>query len=39
VVREPDGWYVFVDRMNDVIRRRRENTPSLEVEQVVEAHP
>jgi crotonobetaine/carnitine-CoA ligase len=39
VVREADGWFRFVDRMNDVIRRRGENISSFEVEQVVEAHP
>ena len=39
VVREPDGWYRFVDRIKDVIRRRGENISSFEVEQVVSAHP
>jgi crotonobetaine/carnitine-CoA ligase len=39
VVREPDGWYRFVDRIKDVIRRRGENISSVEVEQVVSAHP
>ncbi len=39
VVREPDGWFRFVDRMKDVIRRRGENISSFEVEQVVGLHP
>jgi crotonobetaine/carnitine-CoA ligase len=39
VVREPDGWYRFVDRIKDVIRRRGENISSYEVEQVVAGHP
>ena len=39
VVREPDGWYRFVDRIKDVIRRRGENISSAEVEQVVAGHP
>jgi carnitine-CoA ligase len=39
VVREPDGWYRFVDRMKDAIRRRGENISSFEVEQVLGSHP
>ncbi|MFI0445563.1 AMP-binding protein [Actinomadura sp. 6N118] len=39
VVREPDGWYRFVDRIKDVIRRRGENISSHEVEAVVRTHP
>lgn len=39
VVREPDGWFRFVDRMKDVIRRRGENISSFEVEQIVGLHP
>ncbi|WP_262058932.1 AMP-binding protein [Streptomyces sp. STR69] len=39
VVREPDGWFRFVDRIKDVIRRRGENVSSHEVESVVRAHP
>ena len=39
VVREPDGWYRFVDRIKDVIRRRGENISSAEVEQVAAGHP
>ena len=39
VVREPDGYYRFVDRMKDAIRRRGENISSYEVEQVLVGHP
>ena len=39
VVREPDGWFRFVDRLKDVIRRRGENISSFEVEQVLCLHP
>ncbi len=39
VVREPDGFYRFVDRMKDAIRRRGENISSYEVEQVLVGHP
>ncbi|MDH6626194.1 crotonobetaine/carnitine-CoA ligase [Streptomyces sp. LBL] len=39
VVREPDGWFLFVDRLKDVIRRRGENISSQEVESVLRAHP
>jgi crotonobetaine/carnitine-CoA ligase len=38
VVREPDGWYRFIDRAKDAIRRRGENISSWEVEQVLVAH-
>jgi crotonobetaine/carnitine-CoA ligase len=39
VVREPDGFYRFMDRMKDAIRRRGENISSYEVEQVLVNHP
>jgi crotonobetaine/carnitine-CoA ligase len=39
VVRDPDGWYRFVDRAKDAIRRRGENVSSWEVEQAVLEHP
>ena len=39
VVREPDGFYRFIDRMKDAIRRRGENISSFEVEQVLVSHP
>ena len=39
VVLEPSGWFKFVDRIKDVIRRRGENISSLQVEEVLCAHP
>ncbi|WP_244222616.1 ATP-dependent acyl-CoA ligase [Cupriavidus lacunae] len=39
VVREADGYFRFVDRQKDAIRRRGENISSFEVEQVILAHP
>jgi len=39
VVRESDGYYRFMDRMKDAIRRRGENISSYEVEQVIVSHP
>ena len=39
VVRDPDGYFRFVDRMKDAIRRRGENVSSFEVEQVLLSHP
>jgi carnitine-CoA ligase len=39
VVRDGDGWYRFVDRAKDAIRRRGENISSWEVEQAVLEHP
>lgn len=39
VLRDADGYFRFLDRMKDSIRRRGENISSYEVEQVVNAHP
>lgn len=39
VVRDADGFFRFVDRLKDAIRRRGENISSFEVEQVLSAHP
>jgi carnitine-CoA ligase len=39
VVRDAEGWFAFVDRRKDSIRRRGENISSWEVEQVLLAHP
>lgn len=39
VVRDADGWFRFVDRIKDVIRRRGENISSAEVEEVLARHP
>jgi carnitine-CoA ligase len=38
VVRESDGYFRFVDRLKDAIRRRGENISSFEVEQVLLSH-
>jgi carnitine-CoA ligase len=38
-VRDADGYYRFIDRMKDSIRRRGENVSSWEVEQVLMQHP
>lgn len=38
VVVEGDGWFRFVDRIKDVIRRRGENISSVEVERVLARH-
>jgi carnitine-CoA ligase len=35
VVRQADGYFRFVDRLKDAIRRRGENISSFEVEQVL----
>ncbi|MGI5242243.1 AMP-binding protein [Dactylosporangium sp. CA-139066] len=37
--RDADGWYYFVDRLKDSLRRRGENISSFEVEQPILAHP
>lgn len=39
LVREPDGWFRFIDRKKDAIRRFGENISSFEVESVIAAHP
>jgi crotonobetaine/carnitine-CoA ligase len=39
VVRDNGGYYRFIDRMKDAIRRRGENISSYEVEQVIVSHP
>jgi crotonobetaine/carnitine-CoA ligase len=36
--RDEDGWYYFVDRLKDAIRRRGENISSYEIEQAVLKH-
>jgi crotonobetaine/carnitine-CoA ligase len=38
VIREPDAYFRFVDRLEDAIRRRGENISSFEVEQVLLSH-
>lgn len=37
--RDDDGYFVFIDRVKDSIRRRGENISSYEVERVVNSHP
>jgi crotonobetaine/carnitine-CoA ligase len=37
--RDQDGWFYFVDRLKDAIRRRGENISSYEVEQALLQHP
>jgi crotonobetaine/carnitine-CoA ligase len=39
VTRSSDGWFRFVDRRSDSIRRRGENIGAFEVESVVIEHP
>ncbi|MGO4859787.1 ATP-dependent acyl-CoA ligase [Arthrobacter sp. 2MCAF14] len=39
VVRDEDGYFTFLDRIKDVIRRRGENISSYEVEQALIRHP
>ncbi|WP_020134934.1 AMP-binding protein [Streptomyces sp. 351MFTsu5.1] len=39
VVRDAEGWFRFVDRVKDCIRRRGENISSYEVETAVREHP
>jgi crotonobetaine/carnitine-CoA ligase len=39
VIRDEDGYFKFVDRLKDAIRRRGENISSFEVEQVLLSHP
>jgi len=37
--RDEDGYFYFVDRKKDVIRRRGENFSSLEIEEVLNVYP
>ncbi|MFC7131575.1 MULTISPECIES: AMP-binding protein [Salinibaculum] len=37
--RDEDGWFYFVDRMGDTLRRRGENISTYEVEQPILEHP
>jgi crotonobetaine/carnitine-CoA ligase len=39
LVREPDGWFKFIDRQKDAMRRFGENISSFEVESVIARHP
>ncbi|HVW67882.1 MAG TPA: AMP-binding protein [Steroidobacteraceae bacterium] len=37
--RDADGYYWFIDRKKDALRRRGENISSWEVEKIITAHP
>ncbi|MSW96266.1 MAG: AMP-binding protein, partial [Actinobacteria bacterium] len=37
--RDEDGYFEFIDRLKDCIRRRGENISSYEIERTVNAHP
>ena len=39
VTRDEDGYYYFVDRKKDIIRRRGENLAPYDVESVINRHP
>ncbi len=39
MTRDADGFFTFLDRLKDAIRRRGENISSYEVEQVLLSHP
>ncbi|MGE0799342.1 MAG: AMP-binding protein [Lautropia sp.] len=39
VIQDDDGYFRFVDRLKEAIRRRGENISSFEVEQVLLSHP
>ncbi|MCW2854229.1 MAG: ATP-dependent acyl-CoA ligase [Nocardioides sp.] len=39
LVRDPDGWFRFIDRQKDAMRRFGENISSFEVESVIAVHP
>lgn len=39
LIMDEDGYFVFVDRKKDALRRRGENISSQEVEKVFNAHP
>lgn len=36
--RDEEGWYYFVDRLKDALRRRGENISSFEIEQALLSH-
>jgi crotonobetaine/carnitine-CoA ligase len=36
---DSDGFFYFLDRKKDIVRRRGENISSLEVERIIEQHP
>jgi crotonobetaine/carnitine-CoA ligase len=36
---DSDGFFYFLDRKKDIVRRRGENISSVEVERIIEQHP
>jgi benzoate-CoA ligase family protein len=38
-LQDEDGYFFFVDRKNDFMRRRGENISSFEVEKIINSHP
>ena len=38
-IQDADGYFFFVDRKNDCMRRRGENISSFEVEKIMNGHP
>jgi len=39
VTRDADGYYTFVSRKKDIIRRRGENIAGAEIDRVIQSHP
>ena len=39
VTRDDDGYYTFVSRKKDIIRRRGENIAGAEIDRVIQSHP
>jgi len=39
VSRDGDGWFTFISRLKDIIRRRGENIAGAELDRVIGAHP
>ena len=39
VCRNADGWYSFIARKKDIIRRRGENIAGAEIDRVIQEHP
>lgn len=39
VTRDEDGYYFFVSRKKDIIRRRGENIAGAEIDRIVQSHP
>jgi crotonobetaine/carnitine-CoA ligase len=39
VTRDAEGYYTFVSRKKDIIRRRGENIAGAEIDRVIQSHP